>query len=141
MIEDLLRKLNQATRRIDGVTAYSSDAFTPFLNYGDPFSKKTIYFTHLGIRPRGGEDITFGWQRDDRPEQMVSVNQQGGVPLDTFLLDTDILGGGRFVDVFQTVEGEFRSIAYRFQSSINASDMEIHKLSASIRLGAESTEN
>lgn len=140
--DGFVRKLDQETRSIDGLTAISAKAKTPFFHYGSQLNKKTLGYGSVGLKPQGsGNTVTFGYERDDETEQTESLSQTGGgVPLDTFVLDTDVLGGGRFVDRYMDLTGEFRSISYRLANSENNADMEVHSFTVQIKSGADSTE-
>jgi hypothetical protein len=135
-------KGDQVSRSIDG-TSISMQVTTPFLTYGDEWREKTISAAALNIRPYNNNNITFGWQRDLNTSQSQTVTQGGGVLLDTFLLDTDILGSSKFIPRFLDLElgGQFRAIQYDITDSANNSDLELHTFAARIIEGSESTEN
>mgnify|MGYP003417235200 FL=1 len=63
--------------------------------------------------------------------------------MDSFVLDTDVLGGSSFVPRFTELEegGEFRSVQYEVTENALGSDVEIHNLGASLTFGSYSTEN
>lgn len=141
--DGFVRRLGQADRSIDGVTTINYLMTLPHLNYGSAFHLKTIAGGSIGIQPKVG-DLTLGWTRDDNTQQTQTVTQGGGgVFLDTFVLDTDTLGGGRFVDRFFELEegGEFRSISLEVSNNGLNEDVEIHSISAVIEPGSVSWEN
>ena len=144
-----VRRLNIVDRSLDTTTAYNYKMTTPHLNYGFPITMKTLEEGAIGIFPRGNFDFTFGWTRDDNAQQTLTVNQGGSDVLGTasanqFTLDTSTLAGAQYVDVhheFNEQGGEFRSVQYQVtQGGVNQ-DIELHSLTASITVGAESTEN
>ena len=137
-----VRKWGQSTRTNDG-TGISYKWTTPYFSYGSPVNMKTISAAAVGLQPKNDANITFGWSRDNDVQQTQTVTQGGTAILDSFTLDTDILGGGRFVDRFLELEegGEFRSIQYQVVHSVNSQDIEVHAFMAAITAGSISTEN
>lgn len=143
-----VRKTDQAARSIDGSTAITAEAVTPYTNYGSSITTKTLAGASVGIAPKGDFDITFGWTRDDNAAQTSTVTQGGGDVLGTasanqFTLDTSALAGALYVDRFMEMEegGEFRSISYSVYNAGLNEDMEVHSISTDIEIGAQSTEN
>lgn len=138
-----VRKLGQPGRSIDGLTSISYKVTTPHLTYGQAIQLKVISGGSIGIQPKNAGNLTFGWTRDGDAQQTQTVTQGGGVLLDTFLLDTDILGGGRFVDRFFELEdgGEFRSVSLEVTNNALGEDVEIHSISAVLDPGSWSWEN
>jgi hypothetical protein len=141
--DGFVRRTNLSNRSIDGATAITAKATTPFTNYGNPFITKTIATAALGIAPKGNYTAQFGWTRDNNAQQTQTVSEGGGNVLDSFILDTSVLGGSSYVDRFLELEegGEFRSISYQALNSGLNQDLELHSLSATVEVGAESTEN
>jgi hypothetical protein len=137
-----VRKWNQADRTYDG-TGIAFKVTTPTLSYGSPWVLKTLMAASLGLQPKNDTAVTFGWTRDNRVQQTQTVTQGGGALLDSFVLGTDVLGGGRFVDRFLQLEegGEFRSVEYEISHSINNQHIELHSFTTQIMVGAISTEN
>lgn len=138
-----VRKLGQPGRSIDNLTAISYKVATPHLTYGQAIQLKMISGGSIGLQPKNAGNLTLGWTRDGNAQQTQIVTQGGGVLLDTFLLDTDILGGGRFVDRFFELEegGEFRSISLEVTNNALGEDVEIHSISAVLDPGTWSWEN
>lgn len=143
-----VRRTNLANRAIDSTTAISASVATPATNYGSASLMKTLANASIGIAPKGGYTATFGWTRDDNALQAIAINQGGGDVLGVasahqFTLGTSALAGAQFVERFTElgeVGGEFRSISYSlFNSGVNE-DLEVHSISASIEIGAQSTE-
>ncbi len=141
--DGFIRKLFREDRSIDGSLAYTMRAVTPFLNYGDPFVIKTIHSAAIGVRAGGVGSITFGWQSDQRGQQTQAVSQGGGAALDSFLLDTDTLGGSIFQDRFMALEtgGEFREIQYEVRNGNADEDLQVTTISTKMTFGPESLEN
>ena len=137
-----VRKWGQSTRTNDG-TGISYKVTTPYLSYGLPVIMKTLSGAALGLQPKNDANVTFGWSRDNNAQQTQTVTQGGTSLLDSFILDTDILGGGRFVDRFLELHegGEFRSVQYQVTHSTNNEDIEMHAITAAIAGGSISTEN
>ena len=145
--DGFVRRLNVADRSIDTSTAMSYRITTPFMNYGNSFLMKTLSGAAIGIMPKGNFDATFGWTRDNNPQQTYTVSQGTTMtPLDTFTLDSSTLGvlaGSRYVDRFMELnEGdEFRSIQFDIRQGAANQDIEVHSFSALVTPGAISTEN
>ena len=141
--DGFVRKFGQSTRSIDGTTSISFKVATPHLTFGKPDIMKTFAGGSLGLQPKNAGNLTFGWTRDANAQQTQTVTQGGAVVLDVFLLDTDTLGGGRFVDrFFETEEGgEFRSVSLEVTNNVNSEDVELHSISALIEVGGRSMEN
>ncbi len=146
--DGFVRRLNVADRSIDGTTAIAYKVTTPTLNYGMPIRMKTFERASIGIAPKGNYNATFGWTRDNNAQQTFSIAQGGSDVLgvasaNQFTLGTSKLGGSLYVDRYMEFEegGEFRSIQYQVTDSGNFQDIEMHAISASVTMGAESTEN
>jgi hypothetical protein len=125
-----VRKQFASERSIDGATAISFNIETPFFNYGAPINMKTMVSGAIGLAPKNTGSFTFGWTRDSNAQQTESVDQGGGVGLDSFTLDTDQLGGARYVDRFFDAPngGEFRAIQYQITHSTLGEDIEVHSI-------------
>jgi hypothetical protein len=139
-----VRRLQRPTRSIDGTGSINSMTQLPFIDYGTPINMKVIERMSAGISPKGVINFTFAWQRDDLAEQSVQIAQAGiGGLLDLFVLDVDQLGGATFADRFHALEegGEFRSISYSVENNEVNQDLEVHTISATINVGADSGEN
>jgi hypothetical protein len=138
-----LYKLFASERSIAETTAITYLIETPFMNYGQPFNMKTFVGGAVGIAPKNTGDFTFGWTRDDQAQQTATLDQGGAVGLDSFVLDTDTLGGARFVDRFfeEANGGEFRAIQYSISNSALGEDLEVHSISAVVDVGGVSMQN
>ena len=138
-----LRTLGSPTRTIDTSTGISANIQTPYLDYDIPHRMKTIEGASVTLNPKTSGNIVFGWTRDTNAQQTVSLGQGGTAVLDTFVLDTDRLGGGRFNDVYTRLGeegGEFRAIQYQVLDNVAGQDLELHAISADITVGAQSYE-
>jgi hypothetical protein len=135
-------KLDQTTRTHNN-TSINYNWTTPFLSYGGEYYLKVINALSIGIAPKNGNPVTVGWTRDDNAQQTTTISQVSGAALDSFVLDTDVLGGSSFVPRFTELEegGEFRSVQYDVTENALGSDVEIHNLGASLTFGSYSTEN
>ncbi len=138
-----VRRLNVAARSIDGATALSYKVTTPFMSYGNPFLLKTLSNASIGVVPKGAFNTTFAWTRDDKAQQTYTVAQSGSAVLDSFVLDTDTLGGSRYVDRFMELNDgdEGRYFQFEVRQSAVDQDIELHSISAMLTPGAISTEN
>jgi hypothetical protein len=143
-----VRRTDKATRNIDGMGAIQAITKTPFLAYGNPQKFKQLSRASMGLSPKGNYDATFGWQNDQDPLQIQEVSQAGGDVLgpsaiNPFTLDVSPLGAESYLDVFLSLEsgGEFRNIQYVFSNGDLNQDIELHNFSATIRPGADSSEN
>lgn len=137
-----VRKQSGVARDIDGTAAITFDATTPYLTYGVPVNLKTFVAGAVGILPKNTGSFTFGWTRDDNGQQTQTITQTT-TGLDTFVLDTDALGGVNYVDRFFSAVsgGEFRAIQYQVLEPTLSEDIEVHSIIAAIDLGAPSYEN
>lgn len=145
--DGFVRKYDQANRSIDGTTGISYKWTTPFINYGSSITTKTLSNMSLALVRKNDGTISFGWRRDNKEQQTISVSQAGYDVLGTassnqFTLNTSTLAGGSITDVFNELEegGEFRSIQYQAFDSANLNDVDIHAFSATIEAGSWSTE-
>lgn len=141
--DGFVRKYGQSTRSIDGTTAISFKVTAPHLTYGIPIQEKIISGGSIGFKPKNSGDVTFGWTRDNNAQQTQTVAQGGSAVLGSFTLDTDALGGSRFVDqFFELEEGDaFRSVSMEVTHNTNNEDVEIHSISSVLDIGSWSWEN
>lgn len=146
--DGFVRRLAQPNSSIDGTTAIAALVTTPFFHYDDPAIYKHLSAISIGIQPQGSYDLIFRWRRDDNAQQAVTLAQDGGDVLapaaaNQFTLGTSQLGGAQFVDRFRELEdgGEFRAIQYEMTNSGVDEGLEIHSLSARVKISAESLEN
>jgi len=148
--DGFLRRMGRPARSIDGSTALSYVAQTPYFSYARPIEKKTIHVGAIGFAPKNNGAVTFGWTRDNNTQQTIDVNQQGSgdvlgpASLHPFTLDTSTLGGSAYVDSFFELDegGDFRTISYEIRNSVLNEDVEIHTISAGIsKDGSWATEN
>jgi len=134
-------RLDQSTRTHNSASI-NFDVKTPFLTYGSEAHMKSLSDASVGIAARSSSTATFGWTCDNQAEQTTTFSQSGGSALDSFVLNTDVLGGARFVSKFiQELNGDFRSVQYRVNENTNNADFELHNIGAAITPGAMSTEN
>lgn len=142
--DGILRTLTNGTRAIDASISVPYNVLTPFLDYDLPGQMKTLEGASICFNPRSAQDVAFNWSRDGGAQQTANVSQGGGgAVLDSFMLDTDMLAGGLFSEVFSRLGeagGEFRSIQYQILENTTG-DVEVHSLSALITPSAESFEN
>lgn len=147
--DGFVRRLNVVDRSIDASTAISYKITTPSLNYGEPMRMKTLEKGSVGIAPKGNFNFTVGWTRDNNSQQTLVLSQSGADVLGSasanqFTLDTSSLGGSQYVDryhEFNEEGGEFRAVQYQVTDSALNQDIEVHSITATITVGAESTEN
>lgn len=144
-----LRRTNLSEKSLDGSTSIAAKVTVPYLGYGDPMTMKTLRNGSVGISPRGDYTLDVLWSRDNELQQSLQVSQGGTDVLgpaaeNEFILGTSVLAGAQYVDIYHEFNeegGEFRSVQYQFVQNGLGEDMEIHSFSASIEIGAESTEN
>lgn len=138
-----LRTLGSVDRIIDVSTSISYNVQTPFMDYGVPQLMKTLEGASVTLNPKTAGSFTFGWTRDDATQQTVSLGQGGTSVLGVFLLGTDVLGGGKFKDVFSRLGeegGEFRTVQFQVLDNVSGQDIEMHGIGAEITPSAESYE-
>lgn len=137
-----VRKTMVSNRSIDTSGAYTAKVTLPYTDLGSGFYMKTMAGAAVGMAPRGPYNMTLRWQCDTQSQQSVTVDQTGGTPLDTFVLDTDTLGGATFLTKFvEETAGEFRSLQLSATQSGANQDMELHSLSVALEVGSLSMEN
>jgi hypothetical protein len=78
-----VRRTNTLNKSIDETTAINYKVTLPYLDFGNPVSKKTFARGAVGIEPKGDYNATFGWSRDNNAQQTTTFSQGGG----------DVLGG------------------------------------------------
>lgn len=143
--DGFLRTLGQSTRSLDGTASIPYNVQSPYVNYDLPSRKKTLEGASICFNPKGPATVTFGWQRDGQVQQTDTLVQGDAVGvLDAFVLDTDVLGGRRFQEVFARLGemgGEFRAIQYQMRNNRAGDDIEIHSFSCGITPGAEAWTN
>lgn len=86
-VDGFVRRTNTANRSIDETTAINYKVTLPFLDFGNPISKKTFARGAVGIEPRGAYNGTFGWTRDDNAQQTTTFSQGGGDVLAGSIVD------------------------------------------------------
>jgi hypothetical protein len=150
--DGFVRRMDRQERSIDGVTAISASANTPYFSYGSGLHKKMIYVLTVSLVPKGAFDMTIGWKRDDKAEQTQTITQGSGGdvlggtaphPANVFTLDASALGGGLVTHRSAELEegGEFAAIQYRFRQGKNLEDMEIQEFSSLLASGVISVED
>src|SRR3990167_6476973 len=142
-----VRRTDVANRSIDAVTSIPAKVTTPYTNYGSPFLMKTLSGAALGIAQRGG-DITFGWQMDTQTQNTATLTQSGGdvlgpsTTMPVFELNSSLLGGSRFVDVFiEEAHGEGRAVQFQVTQNTVDGDLELRSISTANEVGSLSMEN
>lgn len=141
--DGFIRKLQQATRAIDG-SPIAARVQTPFFNYGLPFQKKTLGYMGVSVVPHGSETITFGFETEDGAGDNHELQSGSGVPLGEFMLGEDTLGGSRHSTLWDEVidSGSFRDIAYAVSNTDVNEDMEVQQIYAVLEGSqVESVEN
>jgi len=146
--DGFVRKTDRPTRNIDTTGTIQAETRTPFLSYGNPQKFKQISRASVGLLPKGNYDMTFGWRNDQDPMQTEDISQAGGdvlgpAVINPFTLDVSELSAGDYLDVFRSLEsgGEFRNIQYIFSNGDLDQQLEVHNFSATIKPGADSSEN
>ncbi len=146
--DGFVRRLLQEVRSIDTSTPIAMRASTPFFDYGDPFSKKTLGEGYLQFSPRNNGDIAFLVRRDGQAPQQYDINQSAGDPLGmvdgpNFTLNSSTLSESNVIEKFFEADqaGEFRQVQYEIQNSALGEDVEVHGFGVSAEPGGWSTEN
>jgi len=146
--DGFVRRLLQEVRSIDTSTAIAMRCSTPFFDYGEPFSKKTLGEGYLQFSPKNNGDIAFLVRRDAQTPQQYDISQAAGDPLGTvpgvnFTLNTSVLSESNVIEKFFEADeaGEFRQVQYEIQNSVGGEDVEIHGFGVTVEPGAYSTEN
>lgn len=146
--DGFVRRTNSATRVVDTTIGISARVTTPFMDYGTPINKKTLYNAGMTIVSKGNFPISFSWARDEGKPQTLNVDQKGGdllgvVAENNFILDTSTLGGSNYSSRYVSTEegGEFRAVQYGMQNVTAYQDMEIHAVTSIVGRGADSVEN
>lgn len=128
-------RLNQSTRNIGG-TSYTAKVLFPYVSFADPAFDATAMKGRIGFAPKGDTTFTAGWQRDGNTQQTTSVSQAGSAALgsssDNFVLDTDVLGGGRFHNAFFDMGGMFKEIQIELNQGTVDVDFEPHSFSIEV---------
>lgn len=146
--DGFLRKLDVNAFAIDGSTAITSTVKTPNLSYGSPHLTKTPTAGSIAFQPLTDDNVTFTYHRDNQTATSLSINQGGGDFLapssgTDFTLDSSVLGGGQYSDVWFEIEngGEVRSLAYELSNGDLDANISIHSLSIFLRGANLSLEN
>lgn len=128
---------------VDGSSAITSKATTPFLHYGLPQLMKTVNGGAVTIVPLNSGNFEVRWFRDSNAYQYETIAQGGSAVLDSFVLDTDTLGGARNSDRFFRAEtgGEARAIAWELYQATLSQDFRFTGWLAELTVGAESYES
>lgn len=139
-----IRRIDGATKNIDGSTAYTAQVTTPTCTYGTPWQMKTMDGIGVGMTPQGDWTTTVGWSRDGMAQQTTTVSMQGGDVLgSSFIMGSSVLGGLGYANRYagMTEEGgEFRGVRYQLTQSGDDQGMEIYDIHAKYSRGAESIE-
>jgi len=116
----------------------------PFLHFGNMHKEKRLERASLGLSPKGNSDVTLKWTRDGLTEQSQTAAQGAtGTQLGAFVLGTSVLGGSTFLDLFMSLHegGKFRALKLGAENLNLDEDLELHSISATIKLGADSGVN
>ena len=126
---------NQAGRNWAG-SAYNADVLLPYLSFGDPFLDKQASVGRVGYAPKGDTTFTVGYQRDGNTQQTASVSQGGvatlGTSSDQFTLDASTLGGGRHLNQFFDMAGQFKELQFELSQGTLNVDFEPHSFAVQV---------
>lgn len=140
-----VRRLQRSNRNIDSIFPIESKMEAPYIHLGIPHKKKYIERASLGLVPKSNADVTFSWTRDNLPEQTYTADQGaiGDKLSQTFILNSSVLGGSTFLDLFMALEegGDFRSIKLGARNVDIDEDLEVHSIAVTVHAGADSGEN
>ncbi len=121
----------QKTRLWNG-NAINYNFRTPYTNLGDASVTKTISELRVGRINRGSGDIEITYFLDTTTVQR-NFRQSSGTLLDSFTLDTDLLGQAEYDTVVTSdVAGEFRDISLRARHQVPSDDVDIRTLGLSV---------
>jgi len=102
------------------------------LDFGKPEIKKKIKDITVHLRPEADTDLTFAWSIDDNAKQTELVDQLGvHVPLNTFLLDTDLLADKNILLISKTnLRGvtEGYVISFSLRKTAKSQSIEIYRI-------------
>jgi hypothetical protein len=130
---------DQANRNINN-TAYTARVQLPFLHHGAPDQMKMSAWLRLGIVPQGNSDVTVQWQNDDHETESTTVSQSSGAILDSFILDTDTLGGANYTQRYVELPGSYKTQQLTFSQGGLNEDMELHEIAVQLETaGLEET--
>lgn len=112
--------------------AYTAKIATPYIHFGNPDLMKQTAWWRLGIQPQGTSTLTIQYQHDDGAIQSTSVSQSSGAVLDSFVLDTDILGGGAYLQRYVSMPGTYRVQQVTVSQGGLNEDMEVHEMAVQL---------
>jgi hypothetical protein len=124
-------RMNRTDRNIDG-TGYSANIMFPYLSFGDAFMDKLVVKGRLALQPKGTSTFTVGYRRDGNTRQTVSVSQGGSGVLDSFILDTDVLGGQGLINRFFDMAGSFKELRIDLEQEDEDVDFEPHGMAVMV---------
>jgi len=143
-----VRRLLQEARSIDGSGNIAMRVATPFFDYGDAFSMKTLGEGYLQFSPKNNGVIDFLVRRDSQAPQTFEISQAAGDPLGTvsgtnFTLNTSALAESNVIERFFEADqvGEFRQVQYEIQNEEPGEDVETRGFGVTVEPGSMSTEN
>jgi hypothetical protein len=135
--DGFMRTLGNTSRTLDGTASIPYNVLTPYLDYDLPDQMKTLEGASICFNPKNAGNVVLGWSADGHVPKQDTISQGGGGQafLDSFVLDSDILGGAKFYEGFSRLAeqgGEFGSIQYQLLNNGADEDVEIHSLSVSL---------
>jgi len=137
-----VRRMNQANRN-NATVAYNGRVTTPYLGFGDAFVDKMLQKGRVGFVPKGDTTFTVAWRRDGNTQQTSAVSQVGNAMLgsstDDFVLDTDVLDGGRYVQATFDMAGSFKELELEFSQATVDVDYEPHSFTLDLDSGGMGT--
>ena len=83
---------------------------------------------------RGTGALTVQWTNNNETSQSATISQATGGVLDSFLLDTDALGGAEYQQNRVLIPGSYTVQQLEFSQGTLNGDMEIHDMAAQIEL-------
>lgn len=96
-------------------TFIRSNVTTPFLSYGPPVEVKTITHVSVNLSPTSHDttSVRFHYANESGGVSVMDLDRGFGVPLGTFVLDTDSLAveSSRVIS-YEPMVGEFRAAQY-----------------------------
>lgn len=120
------------TNRNIANSAYTAKVRLPFLHYGQPDMMKQTAWLRVGMVPHGADALTVTWTNNNETSQSSTISQATGAVLDSFLLNTDTLGGAEYQQNRLLIPGSYTVQQLEFSQATLNGDMEVHELAVQL---------
>lgn len=102
----------------DNSIGYYAGFKTPLLTIDNPRSDKMFKRIWLSVKPQGDYSVYVKWWIDNTYQSQLTLSMSGNAGLlDSFILDTDKLGGGDVMDVVETLGNRGKRIQFEVYNS------------------------